>query len=81
MLCRNVVLTLRETILCLVLKDSETPKQLEDCFLNPPCGCSNPGQELQCEDCPYLEGCLSRFKTVRGVQNTVKFPIKTNTKN
>lgn len=81
MLCRNVILTLQETILSLVFKDSETPKQPEDCFLNPPCGCSSPGQALQCEDCPYLESCLSRFKTVIAVKSTIKLPITANTKN
>lgn len=80
MLCRNVVITLQETFLSLVLKDSKTPKQPADCFLNPPCGCSNPGQALQCEDCPYLEGCLSRFKTAKGVKRTMKWSIPANPK-
>jgi hypothetical protein len=59
MLCRDWILCLRETANYFV------PKQPSECFLNPGCGCSNPGQEPQCEDCPYLEACLSSFKTVK----------------
>jgi hypothetical protein len=31
-----------------------------DCYLNPPCGCINPGKEIKCESCEHLESCLSR---------------------
>jgi hypothetical protein len=53
---------LQETLSRLVLKESFTPQQPNECFLNPPCGCSKPGKSLECEDCPYLEACLSQFK-------------------
>ena len=80
MLYRNLMFSLRETIFSIVLQDSDTPKHPSECFLNLPCGCSNPGKELQCEDCPYLEACISRFKTVRGLKRTSKLRITTNTK-
>lgn len=38
-------------------------KSPEECLLQSPCGCSTPGQDTQCEDCPYLEACLSRHKS------------------
>lgn len=40
--------------------DNLKPKNPGDCYLNPACGCPNPGKEMQCEDCEYLEACLSR---------------------
>jgi hypothetical protein len=30
------------------------------CYINPGCGCQNPGKELECENCEHLEACLSR---------------------
>jgi hypothetical protein len=61
---------LRETAFRLVVKDSYLPKHPEECFLNPPCGCANPGKELKCEECPHLEACLSQFKTVKSSQKS-----------
>ena len=72
MLHRDLILCLRETAFHLVLKKVHTPKHPEECFLNPPCGCSNPGKELQCEECPYLEACLSQFKTLNSSRSNIK---------
>jgi len=60
--------------LILLLRDTSgyTVKQPEDCFLNPPCNCSQPGKELQCEECPYLEACLSHFKTRHSSASNIK---------
>ncbi len=41
------------------------------CLVNLPCGCSNPGKELKCEDCSHLEACLSRCKSIQ-VSNSHK---------
>lgn len=75
MLHRNLVLRLRETALGIILQDADTPKHPSECFLNPPCGCSNPGKELQCEECPHLEGCLSHFKvkSISSSRKNIKF--------
>ncbi|WP_190469477.1 hypothetical protein [Aerosakkonema funiforme] len=59
MLCRDLIICLRETAFHLA------PKQPADCLVNLPCGCSDPGKHQQCEGCPHLEGCLSRCKTRR----------------
>jgi hypothetical protein len=72
MLYQGLMLFWRETALSIVLKDSDTPKNPEQCFLNPPCGCSNPGKELCCEDCPHLEACLSRFKSLSSSAKKIK---------
>lgn len=80
MLYRNWMFSLRERIFSIVLQDRDTPTHPSECFLNPPCGCSNPGKNLQCEECPHLEACLSRFKAVRGAKSMIKLPITTNTK-
>jgi hypothetical protein len=64
MIYRDLIFYWRETALALLLKDPDTPKHPKECFLNPPCGCSNPGKELQCEECPHIEACLSRFKSI-----------------
>ena len=58
MIAQDFILLLRETV-CRF-----NHKQPESCFLKPPCGCPHPGQELRCEECPYLEACLSRFRSV-----------------
>lgn len=79
MLYRDLIFRLRETALGIVLNDPDTPKHPSQCFLNPPCGCSNPGKELQCEECSYLEACLSRFKTLRVPSSKSKLLIPTNT--
>jgi hypothetical protein len=51
---------------CLQLMcDSLKTEQPTDCYVNPPCGCPNPGKEIQCEDCEYLEACLSRCQHLK----------------
>lgn len=77
MLYQALTIFWRETALSIVLRDQETPKNPKECFLNPPCGCSNPGQELQCEDCPHLEACLSRFKSIRSSRSLIKVSAST----
>jgi hypothetical protein len=72
MLYQDLLVLVRETALGIVLRDFETPKHPEECFLNPPCGCSNPGKSLECEECPHLEACLSRFK----INSSSPSPIK-----
>ena len=72
MLYQALIIFWRETALSIVLRDGDTPKHPKECFLNPPCGCSNPGKELQCEDCPHLEGCLSRFKSIHSSRSLIK---------
>jgi hypothetical protein len=67
-----LIVYIRETTLRILLKDSDTPKHPQECFLHAPCGCSNPGQEIQCEDCPYLEACLSRFKIISSMRSNIK---------
>ncbi len=49
-----------------ITANKNTPKKASDCYLNPPCGCANPGKEIECESCEYLEGCLSRCQSHRG---------------
>jgi hypothetical protein len=78
---RELILYMQETAFRVVLGQPSTPKHRQECFLNPPCGCSNPGQELQCEDCPHLEGCLSQFKTPRVSDSHIKRRVLTNTRN
>jgi hypothetical protein len=34
-------------------------KDASDCLTRPDCGCKNPGKEIDCENCGYLEACLS----------------------
>ncbi|AFY45136.1 hypothetical protein [Nostoc sp. PCC 7107] len=59
---KDVILCLQEAAADLIFKDNSIPKKLSECLINPPCGCANPGQELKCEDCTYLEACLSSIK-------------------
>jgi hypothetical protein len=59
---RDVIFCLQEVACDIIFQNSSTSKQLTECFINPPCGCANPGKELKCEDCPYLEACLSDMK-------------------
>ena len=66
MLCRDLFLCLRETA------HHFAPKNPSECFLNPACGCRNPGKEPQCEDCPHLEACLSRCQLPKVSINRVK---------
>ncbi|MBD2596449.1 hypothetical protein H6G74_19240 [Nostoc spongiaeforme FACHB-130] len=59
---QDVIFCLQEAAVEIILKPSSTSKKLTECLISPPCGCANPGEELKCEDCPYLEACLSRIK-------------------
>lgn len=59
---KDIIFCLKEVTLYYISKKSTTPQDATDCFVNPPCGCANPGKELKCEDCNYLESCLSHFK-------------------
>jgi hypothetical protein len=62
---------IQDLAFCLqVIVDSKIPRKLDDCLLNPPCGCTNPGKELKCEDCEHLEACMSRFRSVKLSGNT-----------
>jgi hypothetical protein len=81
MLYRPLIVGLRERALSILFKVSDPPKHPSECFLNPPCGCSNPGKELTCEECPHLEACLSQFKTMRTSGSNIKKRVLTNTKN
>lgn len=65
---RDLIFCLQEAALEFVLKKYRVPQQPAECFVNPPCGCVNPGKELKCEECSYLESCLSSFK-VKGLYN------------
>jgi hypothetical protein len=66
MMCRDLIVCLRETAI------SFAPKQAAKCFSNLPCECPHPGQETQCEECPYLEACLSRCKPAKMSQGQSK---------
>jgi hypothetical protein len=66
MLLQDLMFTLQ------VIVDGCKPKTANDCVVNPPCGCANPGKELQCENCEHLEACLSRFQPVKFLDNKVK---------
>jgi hypothetical protein len=59
---QDLVVCLQEVTLYFIFKKSWVPKHPDECFVNPPCGCNNPGKEIQCEDCPHLEACLSDWK-------------------
>lgn len=59
---KDLVFCLQEAALHIISKKSQTHKDYSECFVNPPCGCTNPGQNPQCEDCTYLETCLSNCK-------------------
>ncbi len=63
---KDFVFCLQEAALSLIFKKSWIPKEPSECYVNPPCGCNNPGKNLKCEDCPYLEACLSncRLETI-----------------
>jgi hypothetical protein len=52
---------LQDIVICLQLTvDNFISKNPPDCLLNLPCGCSQPGKKLCCENCEYLEACLSQ---------------------
>ncbi len=59
MITQNFVILLKEMVPCFGAKQSG------DCSVNLGCGCKNPGTQLHCEECPYLEACLSRSKTFK----------------
>jgi hypothetical protein len=56
------------SICCQLINDKQKYEDAEKCYINPPCGCANPGKELQCESCDYLEGCLSRYQHLKKSQ-------------
>ncbi|RCJ36488.1 hypothetical protein A6770_15800 [Nostoc minutum NIES-26] len=60
---QDLIFCLQEATVQLLSKKYYPPTDPSECFVNPPCECNNPGKNLQCEDCPYLEACLSSFKT------------------
>jgi hypothetical protein len=76
---QDFILCMKEAAFRLVAGQNSAPKHPSECYLNPPCGCSNPGKNLQCEDCPYLEACLSQFKTRRVSVSPIKRRISSNT--
>lgn len=59
---KDLIFCLKEAALYLLFKKSRTPQDPSECFVNPACGCANPGKYIQCEDCDYLESCLSDCK-------------------
>jgi hypothetical protein len=59
---RSFIICLKTVGLYLRFKQIKTTKYSWECYFNLPCGCANPGRELKCEDCHYLEYCLSRVK-------------------
>ncbi|BAY76685.1 hypothetical protein NIES25_31420 [Nostoc linckia NIES-25] len=59
---KDLIFCLQEAALEFIFNNFSKPKNVSECYINPPCGCSNPGQNIQCEDCVYLEACLSSFK-------------------
>ncbi|MCC5667101.1 hypothetical protein LC653_25235 [Nostoc sp. CHAB 5784] len=59
---KDFVFCLQEAALYFISKKYRPHKDPSECFVNPPCGCANPGQNSQCEDCAYLEACLSDCK-------------------
>ncbi|MEA5570043.1 hypothetical protein [Calothrix sp. UHCC 0171] len=57
---------IKDLILCLKMStDKNVNRQPSKCYLNPVCGCMNPGKEIACESCEYLESCLSRCDNSR----------------
>jgi hypothetical protein len=59
---QDLIICLQEFTAYFILKKTWLPQTPADCFVNPACGCENPGKKMQCEECPYLEACLSSFK-------------------
>ena len=52
---------INDLLVCLQMTaDKYTHGKPSDCYVNLPCGCRNPGKEIKCENCEYLESCLSR---------------------
>ncbi len=75
---QDFILCLEEATLQLIFKKYSSPRDPSECFVNLPCGCNNPGKNLQCENCPYLEACLSSFKTKKSsnIHNKLGLRIK-----
>ncbi len=70
---QDLIICLQEATLYFIFKKSWFPQHPDQCFVNLPCGCNNPGKELKCEDCPDLEACLSSLKLQKnyyGKENT-----------
>jgi hypothetical protein len=63
---QDCIFCLQEAALQFLSKKPVYPTDPKDCFVNPPCGCPNPGKEIQCEDCPHLEACFSSCKKGSG---------------
>jgi len=72
MMTRDIIFCLQEAALQFIFQKSSTPKHPSQCFINPDCGCANPGKELKCEECPELEACLSAFKLAGNYGNSIK---------
>nr|WP_236117132.1 hypothetical protein [Hassalia byssoidea] len=73
MMTRDIIFCLQEAALEFIFQKSFKPKNPSECFINPDCGCKNPGKELKCEDCPDLEACLSGFKNAVSSRNNIKY--------
>jgi hypothetical protein len=56
------------SICCQLITDKHKYEDAAKCYMNPPCGCANPGKELQCENCDYLESCLSKCQQFKNSQ-------------
>ncbi|PMB49822.1 hypothetical protein CEN39_20135 [Fischerella thermalis CCMEE 5201] len=56
---------IQDLLICLqITVDIFTHKKPSDCLSNLPCNCPHPGKNLECEDCEYLEACLSDFPPI-----------------
>ena len=66
MLCQDYIILLRDLIA------ERSAKQPSVCLTNLPCGCAYPGREIQCEECPDLEACLSYSKSLQTSATKVK---------
>ena len=60
---------LQDLMLCLQLTvDNCKSKNSSECLLHLPCGCLHPGKEVCCENCEYLEACLSQKQMLKRKQ-------------
>lgn len=59
---QDIIVCLKEATAYFILRKHVTPQEPAECFRNSPCDCANPGKDMKCEDCPYLEACLSNCK-------------------
>ena len=76
MMKRDIIFSLQEAALQFIFQKSFTPKNPSECFINPSCGCANPGKQLQCEECPELKACLSGFQLAVSYGNNIKYQPK-----